>query len=109
MADYVFTPPLLLVPHTTIRTLHKAAEYVPSRTEVRRPRRDWVSCRRLLPHASLTSSGLQRRGSDRGPKQRACCLAGNSPRQKQHPGCRWQRRQPGCQKGRAFSSDSMGY
>jgi hypothetical protein len=37
MADYFFTPPLLLVPHTSIHTLHEAAEYVLNHTEVRRP------------------------------------------------------------------------
>jgi hypothetical protein len=37
MADFVFNPPLLLVPHTTIRTLSEAAEYVQNHPKVRRP------------------------------------------------------------------------
>jgi hypothetical protein len=38
MADYVFTPPLLLVPHTTIHTLCEAAVYIRNCTDVRHPR-----------------------------------------------------------------------
>jgi hypothetical protein len=38
MADYVFTPPLLLVPHTTIHTLSEAAVYIRNCTDVQQPR-----------------------------------------------------------------------
>jgi hypothetical protein len=36
MEDFAFTPPLLLAPNVTIRTLSEAAEYVQTCTEVRR-------------------------------------------------------------------------
>jgi hypothetical protein len=62
MAEYVFTPPLLLVPHTTIRTLNEAAEYVLSRTEVRRPQARLGVLRAILTAGTADQQRIAAKG-----------------------------------------------
>jgi hypothetical protein len=62
MADFVFNPPLLLVPHTTIRTLNEAAEYVQNRTEVRRPQARLGVLRAILAACTADQQRIAAKG-----------------------------------------------